>query len=57
MKYETRDATPEDAETIASFNSLMAEENNERARETYKALGMIHPNYQFMEGIFGDSKC
>ena len=36
---------------------LYVEHNNEHAQETYKALGMVNPNYQVMETIFGDSKC
>lgn len=49
-------------ESIARENDacglrLYVEHNNERAQETYKALGMVNPNYQVMEAIFGDSKC
>lgn len=36
---------------------LYVEQNNKRAQETYEALGMLSPNYQVMEAIFGDSKC
>jgi GNAT superfamily N-acetyltransferase len=36
---------------------LYVEYGNELAHKTYKALGMINPNYQVMENIFGDSKC
>ncbi len=36
---------------------LYVEQNNTRAQNTYEALGMINPNYQVMETIFGDSKC
>ncbi len=49
-------------EAIAQKNDacglrLYVEHNNERAQETYKALGMINPNYLVMETIFGESKC
>ena len=49
-------------ESIARENGacglrLYVEDSNERAQDTYKALGMVHPNYQVMETIFGDSKC
>ncbi|MDH5502223.1 MAG: GNAT family N-acetyltransferase [Gammaproteobacteria bacterium] len=36
---------------------LYVEQNNERAQKTYAALGMVNPNYQVMEAIFGETKC
>jgi GNAT superfamily N-acetyltransferase len=36
---------------------LYVEHNNLQAQKTYAALGMVNPNYQVMEAIFGDSKC
>jgi ribosomal protein S18 acetylase RimI-like enzyme len=36
---------------------LYVEHNNERAQKTYETLGMVNPNYQVMEEIFGDTKC
>lgn len=36
---------------------LYVECNNRRAQKTYEALGMVNPNYQVMETIFGDTKC
>ena len=36
---------------------LYVEHNNSQAQKTYTALGMVNPNYQVMEAIFGDSKC
>lgn len=36
---------------------LYVEQNNARAQKTYVALGMVNPNYQVMESIFGESKC
>ncbi len=36
---------------------LYVESGNKRAQQTYKALGMIDPNYRVMETIFGASKC
>ena len=36
---------------------LYVEDNNQRAQKTYQSLGMMNPNYQVMETIFGDTKC
>ena len=36
---------------------LYVENNNEHVQKTYEALGMVSPNYQVMQTIFGDSKC
>jgi len=36
---------------------LYVEDSNERAQKTYQSLGMVIPNYQVMETIFGDTKC
>ena len=33
---------------------LYVEHNNQRAQKTYETLGMVSPNYQVMEDIFGD---
>ncbi len=33
---------------------LYVEHNNESAQKTYRALGMVSPNYQIMEAIFGE---
>ena len=49
-------------ESLANDNNacglrLYVEDSNERAQKTYQSLGMMNPNYQVMETIFGDTKC
>jgi GNAT superfamily N-acetyltransferase len=36
---------------------LYVEHENLRAMQTYETLGMVNPNYQVMESIFGDKEC
>lgn len=36
---------------------LYVKRSNKRAQQTYAALGMLNPNYQVMEAIFGETKC
>ena len=36
---------------------LYVEHENLRAMKTYETLGMVNPNYQVMESIFGDKEC
>lgn len=36
---------------------LYVENGNERAQQTYEALGMVDPNYKVMEAIFENQTC
>ncbi|MDH5239164.1 MAG: hypothetical protein OEW73_00105 [Gammaproteobacteria bacterium] len=71
MKYRIRDAVPDDGaftalcrhvESIARQSDarglrLYVDKSNKRAQKTCAAPGVVDPDYQVMEAIFGEIKC